>query len=131
MKPCCRLVAARPPTLSLLSNTVTTLPASRNICAAVSPLHPAPIMAIDFNVPLFPGEFHCPHQYIAMKIPLSMRYEAPYCKSQPPLASWLASTPSSSYSHQQGYPIPVKEYCLKPGVRVWAGIVDEYTHVGW
>jgi hypothetical protein len=27
------------------------------MCAAASPLHPAPIIAIDFNVPLFPGEF--------------------------------------------------------------------------
>src|SRR5256885_1072661 len=130
MKPCCRLVAARPPTLSLLSNTVTTLPASRNICAAASPLHPAPIMAIDFNVPLFPGRSHCPHQYIEMKIPLSMHYEATYCKFQPPLAAWLLP-PSSGYCHQQGYLVPVKEYCRKRGVRVWACIVDEYTRVGW
>jgi hypothetical protein len=27
------------------------------MCAAASPLHPAPIIAIDFNVSLFPGEF--------------------------------------------------------------------------
>src|SRR2546427_3844839 len=57
MKPCCCLVAARPPTSWLLSNTVTAFPASCSMCAAASPLHPAPIIAIDFNVLLFPGEF--------------------------------------------------------------------------
>src|SRR6266480_6930468 len=60
MKPCRCLVAARPPTPLLLSNTVTAFPASRSTCAAASPLHPAPIMAIDFSVLLFPDGFIAP-----------------------------------------------------------------------
>jgi hypothetical protein len=68
VKPCRRLVAARPPTSMLLSNTVTVFPASRNIGAAASPLHPASIMAIDFNVSLFPGGFIAPSSILKRKL---------------------------------------------------------------
>src|SRR5713226_9383539 len=68
MKPCRRLVAARPPTVSLLSNTVTVCPASRRICAAASPLQPAPITAIDFNDPFFPGGFIAPSSVLKRKL---------------------------------------------------------------
>src|SRR5216684_4856134 len=68
MKPCRRLVAARPPTPLLPSNTVTVFPASRRICAAAIPLQPAPITAIDFNDPFFPGGFIAPSSVLKRKL---------------------------------------------------------------
>jgi len=49
-------------------NTVTVFPASRSICAAANPLHPAPIMAIDFNVSFFPGGFIAPSSVLKRKL---------------------------------------------------------------
>src|SRR5260370_7616142 len=64
MKPSRLLVVALPPTSPLFSKIVTACPASLSICAAASPLIPAPMIVMHVIYWLLP-HFTCPFFFLS------------------------------------------------------------------